>query len=58
MIVGISLPYLPECLSLSLSKGHARFDSDNLSTMSVIKEVMSKEATRKKIQVKITHGMR
>ena len=32
------------------------FRSDNLSTISVLREVLSKEATQRKISVKITHG--
>ena len=35
-------------------KGEAEFNSENLSTISVLKEVLSREATRKKIAVKIT----
>ena len=36
--------------------GEAVFKSDNLSTVSVLKEVLSKEATKQKITVRIAHG--
>ena len=32
------------------------FRSDNLSTISVLREVLSKEATQRKTSIKITHG--
>lgn len=38
-------------------KGEAVFRSDNMSTISVIKEVLSKETTKKNIPVKISHGI-
>ncbi len=38
-------------------KGEVVFRSDNMSTISVLKEVLSKEATKKNVSVKITHGM-
>ena len=41
---------------ISSRQHEAEFKSDNLSTISVIKEVISKEATKKKISIKITHG--
>ena len=41
--------------SVSYRQREAEFKSDNLSTISVIKEVISKEATKKKISIKITH---
>ena len=41
---------------VSSRQREAEFKSDNLSTISVIKEVISKEATKKKISIKITHG--
>ena len=37
-------------------QNEAEFKSDNLSTLSVIKEVISKEATKKNISIKLTHG--
>ena len=37
-------------------KGEVTFRSDNISTISVLKEVLSKEATQKKIAIKTTHG--
>lgn len=46
-----------ECFSRCCSphrKGEAVFRSENLSTISVLKEVLSKEITRKKKAVKIT----
>ena len=33
------------------------FRSDNMSTISVIKEVLSKETTKRNIPVRITHGI-
>ena len=38
------------------SKGHGKFVSDNISTVSVMNEVISKEATKMKISVNISHG--
>lgn len=38
-------------------KGEATFRSDNMSTISVLKEVLSKEAAQKKTAVKITHEL-
>ena len=37
-------------------KGEAVFRSDNMSTISVLKEVLSKETTQRKTQVKFSHG--
>lgn len=37
-------------------KGEVIFRSDNMSTISVLKDVLSKEATQKKIIVQISHG--
>ena len=45
------------CLSSYCRKGEALFRSDNMSTISVLKEVLSKEATQRKIAIKMTHGM-
>ena len=45
------------CVLTYYRKGEATFRSDNMSTISVLKEVLSKETTRKNISVKISHGM-
>ena len=37
-------------------KGDVLFRSDNMSTVSVLREVISKETARKKVPVRITHG--
>jgi len=56
-----SFPPSPPCLLSPLippccRRGEVVFRSDNLSTISVLREVLSKEATQRKISVKITHG--
>lgn len=38
------------------SKGEAEFKSDNVSTISILKDCISKEATKKKIQLDIDCG--
>ena len=38
-------------------RGEAIFRSDNMSTISVLKEVLSKETAQRKTQVKFSHGM-
>ena len=43
-------------LEVVYKKGEAAFRSDNISTISVLKEVLSKETSSKKVLVKITHG--
>jgi hypothetical protein len=37
-------------------KGEIIFRSDNMSTISVLKEVLSKDAAQKTIAIKMTHG--
>ena len=37
-------------------KGEVVFRSDNMSTVSVLREVLSKETALKKVAVRITHG--
>ena len=37
-------------------KGEATFRSDNISTISILKDVLTKEATKKKIRLDITFG--
>jgi Bardet-Biedl syndrome 7 protein len=39
------------------SKGAAEFQSDNLSTISILKDWITKEATNKKINLDIDCGM-
>ncbi len=43
-------------LEVVYRRGEAVFRSDNISTISVLKEVLSKETSSKKVLVKITHG--
>ena len=38
------------------SKGTATFQSDNISTISILKDFLTKEATRKKISLDINIG--
>jgi hypothetical protein len=35
-------------------KGEAEFRSDNISTISILKDVLTKEATKKKIKLEIS----
>lgn len=35
-------------------KGEAEFKSDNISTISILKDVLTKEATKKKIKLEIS----
>lgn len=51
-------PFTNTQLQCIYSQGNIKFCSDNLSTISVLKEVVSKQATKKKIQVKITHDIK
>ena len=37
-------------------RGEAMFRSDNVSTISILKDVLSKEATSRKMSVDMTHG--
>ena len=37
-------------------KGEAIFRSDNISTISILKDVLTKEATKKKVRLDITYG--
>lgn len=41
---------------LSFSKGEGHFKSDNISTISILRDVLSKEATKKKINLNISYG--
>lgn len=38
------------------SKDDANFKSDNISTISILKDVLSKEATKRKINLNISYG--
>ena len=38
-------------------QGQVEFKSDNISTISIIKDVLTKEATKKKIHLSISCGM-
>ena len=37
-------------------KGEATFRSDNISTISILKDVLTKEATKRKISLNISFG--
>lgn len=39
-----------------LRKGEAIFRSDNISTISILKDVLTKEATKRKINLNISYG--
>ncbi|CAH8528483.1 unnamed protein product [Schistosoma guineensis] len=45
--------YLKSQLKCVYAKGYANLQSDNLSTIAILKDVLTKEATRKKIQLSI-----
>ena len=40
-----------------IRKGEISFRTDNISTVSVLKEVLSKEATQRKVSIKINQGV-
>lgn len=49
----------PTCLLSEIcnfSKGEGHFRSDNISTISILSDVLSKEATKKKINLNISYG--
>ena len=51
------IPIKPASCSLFYSrKGEAIFRSDNISTISILKDVLTKEATKKKVRLDITYG--
>ena len=56
----ITTPQMPSHLFILLHhrKGEAIFKSDNISTMSILKDFLTKEATRKKISLEISCGKR
>lgn len=43
-------------LIYKFSKGEGHFKSDNISTISILSDVLSKEATKKKINLNISYG--
>ncbi|KDR14735.1 Bardet-Biedl syndrome 7 protein homolog isoform X2 [Zootermopsis nevadensis] len=43
--------FLDTVLHCSYSKGEAEFKSDNISTISILKDILTKEATKKKIKL-------
>ena len=45
------------CVSFLIRKGEISFRTDNISTVSVLKEVLSKEATQRKVSIKIIQGL-
>jgi Bardet-Biedl syndrome 7 protein len=46
--------FLETMLHCSYWKGEAEFKSDNISTISILKDVLTKEATKKKIKLEIS----
>ena len=61
MLIQVSLFFfffmVDKFFSFVRRKGEVVFRSDNMSTISVLKDVLSKEATQKKITVQISHGI-
>ncbi|EEC13982.1 conserved hypothetical protein [Ixodes scapularis] len=49
--------FLGTVLDCVYTRGEATFKSDNISTISILKDVLTKEATRKKISLDISCGM-
>ena len=49
--------FLDTMLECSYTKGSAQFRSDNISTISILKDVLTKEATKKKIRLDITYDI-
>lgn len=49
--------FLETHLECSYKKGHATFRSDNISTISILKDVLSKEATNRKINLNISYDL-
>jgi Bardet-Biedl syndrome 7 protein len=47
--------FLDTQLECSYKRGEATFRSDNISTISILKDVLSKEATSRKMSVNMTH---
>ncbi|KAL4229928.1 Bardet-Biedl syndrome 7 protein [Mactra antiquata] len=49
--------FLDTQLECNYSKGIATFRSDNISTISILKDVLTKEATKKKVRLDITYDI-
>lgn len=49
--------FLDTQLDCTYKKGEAKFRSDNISTISILKDVLSKEATKKKIRLDINYDV-
>ncbi|CUG55727.1 Hypothetical protein, putative [Bodo saltans] len=45
-------------LSVRYVKGEAEFNSDSLTTLSILKDCITREATARKIQIRLQHNMR
>ena len=56
LYVNISFVQFDTVLFYAFRKGQAIFRSDNISTISILKDVLSKEATKKNISLNITYG--
>lgn len=46
--------FLDTLLLCTYSKGEATFRSDSLTTLAIVKEVLTKEATSRKIQIQVS----
>lgn len=45
-------------LSVRYAKGEAEFNSDSLTTLSILKDSITREATTRKVQIRLQHNMR
>lgn len=53
----LMIPIKLKCFSGAyFSKGEGHFRSDNISTISILSDVLSKEATKRKINLNISYG--
>jgi len=50
--------FLDTQLESTYRKGEGVFKSDNISTISILKDVLSKEATKRKINLNISYGIK
>ncbi|KAK6172249.1 hypothetical protein SNE40_015952 [Patella caerulea] len=57
MVFHFTSTFLDTQLECSYRKGEATFKSDNISTISILKDVLSKEATKKKIRLDINYDI-
>lgn len=50
------IPFTSAFFCFFSSKGEGNFKSDNISTISILRDVLSKEATKRKINLNISYG--